>query len=875
MNNQQRGLSEFPTESRPQAQPREHLAPPPTNLPAPTTALIGRDQERADLVNLLRRADVRLVTLTGPGGTGKTRLSLQVATDLLADFGDGVYFVALAPIQEPGLVVATIAQTLGVLALGGQPLLEVLKNYLHDRRMLLVLDNFEQVEAAAPFVAALLAAAPGVKAVITSRAVLRLAGEHEFRVPPLTLPDLAHLSARSDLAQNAAVTLFVERAAAAKASFQLDDANAQAIAEICCRLDGLPLAIELAAARCKLLSPQALLTHWTNTLQVLTGGPRDLPARQQTLRATIDWSYHLLERDEQILFRRLAIFVGGCTLDAAAAVCALDNGSQFLPRTEGRPTTPDPFFVLDRLTTLVEQSLLIVEEQPNGQPRFRMLETIREYALERLAVSGETPILSQLHAHYFLALAEESEPKLTSSEQLQWLARLDQEHDNLRAALTASKDLPGGVEFGLRLAAALWFFWAVRGHGSEGKSWLESLLLQTAQQTPTQALMQLRATALNRAASLARDLADYRRATALGEESLSLARTFGDVRNMAWAQYELGVTMMFLGDYARAQSHYQEGLMLFRALGDSRGIGWTLNDMGGLAMAQGDYTQAAIYHAESLAVARGVGNTRDIAIHLVKEAMIVQVEGNYEQTVGKLNESLVLFRQLKDQQNIPLVLHSLAYVAQLQGDFDRTQKLFDEALHLYERIGNRFGLARCLAGLAAVAEAAGHFARAAQLYGAAAAQHHNISAYLEPAERTDYERSLAAVRNALGEAAFAAAFATGQALSPTQALAATEAALPSPPVIATLAPAPPGAPAAKPSGASTSAAPSASPPAGLTERELEVLRLLAHGLSYTEIADQLVISPRTVNRHLTSIYTKLDVTSRHAATRIAIDHGLV
>jgi predicted ATPase len=397
------------------------------NLPVQPTPLIGREQVGTAVCELLRRTEVRLLTLTGPGGTAKTRLGLQVAADLLEDFDSGVFFIPLAAIRDPTLVASSITRTLGLLEKAGQSLLDSLQESLQDKQMLLLLDNFEQVVAAAPLVAELLAACPRLKCLVTSRVVLHLSGEHAFPVPPLELPDPRHLPAVDALSQYAAVALFVQRALAVKPDFRVDNANAPAVAEICVRLDGLPLAIELAAARLKLLPPQAMLARLGRRLELLRGGPRDMPDRHQTLRQVIAWSYDLLEADEQALFRRLAVFARGCTLEAAETVCQPGHD----PMTDPGPTLE----VLDGVASLLDKSLLRQAEQASGEPRFRMLETIREYGLECLTASGEEPAVRRAHADYYLALAEAAEPALTGPDQATWLERLEAEHDNLRAAL--------------------------------------------------------------------------------------------------------------------------------------------------------------------------------------------------------------------------------------------------------------------------------------------------------------------------------------------------------------------------------------------------------------------------------------------------------
>ncbi|MFL5802155.1 MAG: ATP-binding protein [Roseiflexaceae bacterium] len=399
-----------------------------TNLPAQTTALVGRERELSAVMNLLERPDVRLVTLTGPGGIGKTRLGLQVAASLLDTFADGAYIVNLAPVSDPTLVAATIAQSLGMQEIDGQALLERLKAYFRDKYLLLLLDNFEQILAAAPLITELLIAAARLKVLVTSRAVLHLSGEHEFAVPPLELPEPAHLPALNQLTEYEALQLFEARAQAVKTDFVVTSANAPELAKICYQLDGLPLAIELAAARIKLLSPEGLLARLGSRLALLTGGPQDLPARQQTLRNTLDWSYNLLTVGEQILFRRSAVFVGGCTLEAIESVCnvAVGLGDN----------------VLDGVAALVDKSLLRREEGVDGAPRFTMLETSREYALERLAAAEEGDALRRRHAAYYFAFAQTAKPALTGPHQRMWLDRLEQEHDNLRAAIQWALEQP-------------------------------------------------------------------------------------------------------------------------------------------------------------------------------------------------------------------------------------------------------------------------------------------------------------------------------------------------------------------------------------------------------------------------------------------------
>ena len=522
----------------------------PHNLPVQPTPLIGREQEVTVVRELLGREEVRLVTLTGPGGMGKTRLGLQVAAELSDLFADGVFFVDLAPSAILHLVLSTIAQTLGIREVAGQSPLERLKEELQQKQMLLLLDNFEQVRERSVQVADLLSVCPKLKMLVTSREVLHVRAEHEFAVPPLALPDPRHLPDLAALSQYAAVALFLQRAQAVKPDFQITNANARAIAEICARLDGLPLAIELAASRVKLLPPQALLARLSQLLQVLTSAAPDVPARQQTLRNTIAWSYDLLTTEEQRLFRRLSVFGGGCTLEALEAICAsLGEGDGIVP-------------VLDGVASLIDKSLLQQTEQEGEMPRFVMLETIREYGLECLTASGEMELTRRAHAAYFLRLAEEMAPKLVGPQQAAWLGRLEREHDNLRAAMEWLLEREE-AEMALRLGGALWGFWGIRNHANEGRQWMERTLSSRGQVRAS-----VRAKALIGLGVLVFFLqGDYDRAQELCRESLALFREVGDKPGIAMSLSELGMIELWRSNYAAACSLAEEALTLWRELG--------------------------------------------------------------------------------------------------------------------------------------------------------------------------------------------------------------------------------------------------------------------------------------------------------------------
>jgi predicted ATPase/serine/threonine protein kinase len=651
--------------SAPPTSPEE----PPNNLSVLLSPLIGRDKEIGAVKKLLLGEDVCLVTLTGPGGTGKSSLSLRLAHELLVEYPHGVFFVGLTAIIDPALIVPTIAQSLGITEERGIALIDSIKECVRDKRMLVVIDNFEQVITAAPLLSELLTSAPKLQLLVTSRAALHLRGEHEFPVSPLSLPDLNRMPPWEQLCQYSSVSLFVSRAQAIKGDFALNADNAQAVAEICFRLDGLPLAIELAAARIKLLPPAAMIKRMENTLKMLTGGARDLPARQQTMRGAIAWSYDLLDDQEKTLFNRLSVFVGGCSLEETESVCNSEGDLEI--------------DFLDGVTSLVDKSLLRLKEHEGSEGRFSMLQTIREFGLEQLSESGEADAMRSHHLNFYMRLAEQAESELIGASQPSWLARLEEEHDNFRAALLFSKQ-SDKLESGLRLAGALWRFWDVRAHVSEGRAALDDLLnLSTNVQVPAE----VRAKALNGAGILAGNQGDYARQTAILEESLNIYKELDDRSGIAQSINNLGSIAYSQGDYERAQELYTESLNLRREIGDSWSIANSLNNLGGVAFLRGDCDTALSLHSESLALRRTLGDKRGISMSLNNMGEVAQQQQNFRRASELFAESLAIRRELGDRFFIVSSLHNLAEVACSQHDYERGAKLFGASEVLREMIG--------------------------------------------------------------------------------------------------------------------------------------------------------------------------------------------
>jgi len=775
-------------------------------VPITFTPLLGREREVVAIKTFLTETETRLLTLLGAPGIGKTRLSLEVAQLLRSSFADGVCFVELAALRDPGLVVPTLARELGIREDGPQPLAEHLKGTLSDKHLLLLLDNFEHLLAAASEVEALLAACPSLKIVVTSRSALRVQAEYLFPVAPLALPDLSRPPELETLTRTASVALFVQRAQAIRPDFQLTSANARALAEICVRLDGLPLAIELAAARVGVMSPQDLLARLSSRLGLLTRGAWSLPERHQTLRKAIGWSYDLLSSEEQRLFRCLSVFVGGCQLAAVEAIWAALGEDHAAGQ------------VLDGVASLIDKSLLHLTEHEGQEPRFVMLETIREYAQECLEHCGEAEQVRRAHADYYVTLMEEAERQLHAAEQLHWVRRLRAEMDNLRAVLRWSIET-GEVEVASRLSGAMWYYWLTGGHVHEGWRWMEQIFPLCATGAAS-----VRAKALHSRAALAFYLGRYKQATAFAQESLTLYRTMGDSASTAGILVGLANIAYLQGHYEQVHPYCEEALPLLRALGDQWNMAHVLFILASEAHANGDLSRARTLAEESLALFSASGD-RVSASH-------------------------------------PSIL--LAQLAFDRGDYPAARSEYERCLLALREVGAQWYMAPCLQGLGMVAAAQGHLEWAAQLWGAADALQETTFDLVAAIVRPTYERAVTHVRAQLGEAAFTSASAKGRTLTPEHVLA-QEGILPSPSA------------APERSQAQPPPAPTESPgyPAGLTEREVQVLRLVAQGLTNTQIAERLILSPHTVHAHISSIHSKLGITSRSAATRFALEHKLV
>jgi predicted ATPase len=716
-----------PPGARPEPAPRR------VALPAQRTRLIGRERELEEIQRLIVEKEVRLLTLTGPGGTGKTRLGLRAAEMLSPHFVGGVFFVPLSPINDAALVAPTIAAMLGGLA--GVPR-SSLAGVIADLQSanaptLVVLDNFEQVIDAAPTVSDLLAACPDLTIILTSREVLRLYGEHGFPVSTLELPDPARLPPLDVLAQYPALALFVERARAVNPAFGLTAENAAAVAALCAGLDGLPLALELAAAQARILSPEAMLSRFEHRLGLLTEGPRDLPSRQQTLRRTIDWSHQLLEAREQAVFRRLGVFAGGFTLEAAQAVS-------------------DPYGTLGLATdqavrALVDKSLLEVRESAEGEPRFSMLETLREYALEKLVESGEEDRSRRAHAAYFLVLAEEGFVSLASSGPPHWLKRFETEHDNFRVALEWLTQ-QGNADWGLRMALGLFPFWERGEHLAEGRRRLGSLLdLEEGWAVPGR-----RANAVFAAAVLAHIQGDVEKGIELHAQSLQIYRELGDERGVVVALVALGTQYVAVSQYEKAESVLQESLEAWQRLGDQAGFARSLSNLGYVARVQGRLHEARARYVEAAAIFAELGDRLSHAWAINHEGDAAREQGRPDAAASLYERALATFRALENDWGIGTSLADLGAIARQRGDYAAAGRLYREALHSFVRLDHRRGIARLLESLACLAAEEGRAEHGLLLAAAASVLRDRVGAPPSPAVQSELQRSLGAMRQALG-----------------------------------------------------------------------------------------------------------------------------
>lgn len=652
------------------------------SLPAELTPLIGREREEAQAVHVLRWDAVRLLTLTGPGGVGKTRLAVRVAHRVADDFGDGVVFVPLAPIADAALVPLSLAASLRLREQGGQGIEDILVSHLRSQQCLLVLDNFEHVIEAAAFIARLLASCPDVTALVTSRAPLHVQGERKMDVPPLAVPAPSDLRLPERATRYPSVVLFVERARSVKPDFEATEHSLPFITEICRTLDGLPLAIELAAARANVLPPDMLLRRLDRRLQLLRGGRRDLPPRQQTMRDTIAWSHDLLDAAEQTLFRRLSVFPGGCTLDAAEAVC------QAVGHLE--------LDTLDGLGSLLDKSLLTVREQEGPaearQPRFGMLETVREFAHDQLLSSSEAEAVHREHARYFLSLSQEARPKQNEPDQSTWLERLEQEHDNLRAALHTAHQFDD-LGLGLQLVGALWPFWLAHSHFKEAKEWLDRFLPRA---EPAGVSPSIRAHALYAAGTLANVHSGNELAISLLREALALARLSGDDRCTAAILDQLGGTEGARGNYAESEQLLDESVAIYCGLDDRRGLCTALTDRAGIARYQGEYELATALYQEALNLSRAIGDTRIVAYALARLGNLAADQGRPSRSLPLYEEALALRRQARDTFGIADVLYRLGSASADLGDYAGAMVRHAESLELFRSLGNKYGVAYVL-----------------------------------------------------------------------------------------------------------------------------------------------------------------------------------
>jgi predicted ATPase/DNA-binding NarL/FixJ family response regulator len=797
----------------------------------------------------------RLLTITGAGGSGKTRLVLEVSRDLLEAYSDGVWLVEFAPLSEEALVPKAVAEAVEVPERPDEPLADTLTEVLGSRELLLVLDNCEHLlEATARLVDVLLDSCPHLRVLATSREGLGVEGEVRWPVPPLNAPDPQYSSTVEELERLESARLFLARARNRDPSFAITPGNAQAVAEVCSKLEGMPLAIELAAARVGTLSLEQISQRLEGSLELLTRGGRTAAPRQRTIRETLDWSHKLLYERERKVFRRLSVFVGGWVLEASEVVVSDES----IGESE----------VLELLSGLVEKSLVIAELAAESGVRYRLLDSIRQYGLEKLEQSGEVEDVKRAHAEYFLALGEEAEPELIGPREAESFGRLEEEIDNVRAALSWASE-HGEAEFSFRLAGSLMSFWLTEGHYGEGRGWIEGALNQ---EGPTSALA--RAKALGAASLLASEQSDYARAKEAAEEGLRLSKEAGIEDSQTpffpggspatFFLNLMGTVAMNEGDHEQARALGEESLALGRQADAAQGIVWSLLILAIAATIRADYERAERLYAEGLSLSRELASAYWRFLYFENWGWTALLQGDPERATVLIEEAVELARERRRgfMGLLSRPLDNLGWAALLGGELGRARAQFGENLTLSKKRGDRGTLLMSLEGLACVAGAEGYALRAARLFGAAEALMEVIDYRLVPQERAVLEPYRASVRSRLGEAAWEEAVAEGGALGLDQAIGyALSKEKPSKRLTPTR---------SQPPVSSTP-----KHPGGLSPREVEVLGLVAEGLTNAQVAQRLFLSPRTVQRHLNSIYHKLGVSSRTAATRFALEHGLL
>lgn len=814
----------------------------PNNLPAFLSNFVGREREMSQIKQLL--ASQRLLTLTGPGGCGKTRLAVEVAVRTVDDYPDGTWLIELAPLSNPGLVPEAIASVLAVHEKPGGSITRMLIDHLRSREALLLIDNCEHLVAACASLAeSLLQACPGMRIMVTSRESLGVPGEYVWNVPPLSLPepqpwrnpDSAREAVKVYL-ESESVRLFVERASSVSPGFTITEKNAAPIVEICRRLDGMPLAIELAVARVRTLSVQQIAQRLDDRFHFLTSGSRNAPHRQRTLAATLDWSYALLSEQEQKVLQRLSIFAGGSTLDAVESVC-VGNGIESAQ-------------VLDTLSHLVEKSLVMADKPEPGEPRYRMLETIRQYALEKLTESGELDPSKNRHLNYFVEWVETAEPYLNGAEQLRWVELYEAERSNLRAALDWSLTGEERVEAGLRLAAACGRFWRLHNYFSEGRVRFSSLLSHPAAQKRTLA----RASALGHMANLMYLQSDYPAMKPVLEEALSICRELGDPLQgkLAFTLELMGEMATEEGDYKLAPVYFQEALGIFRKLNDQKGIGDILMQLGWASMRTGDLQKAQNLLEESLVVSETSGNKTNMAFAFSGLGEAAARQGKYNHAKTLLEQGLSISREIRDEWITATLLGSLGWVALCQHEFNSMRKIMRESLEIRLDTGDKGGIAWCLEKLAKAKYEQDQLEQAAKLFGYAEALRAPIGSVIDPTDQPDYKRIILRVQSALGKEVFSAAWAEGQAMTLEQVIdyALAE---PEPPAVEVSLKDKFG---------------------GLTAREREVAALIAQGMPNREIAGTMTVREKTIETYVTRILGKLGFKSRVEVATWAIEQGL-